>query len=147
MTRTSRNSLSRRKFITNTSQAAVGSLVAAGAWMPGNPASGQGGDAIRQATGTRVGEVTDTEAIVWTRLTANAARNNQGLNVGGRVNRNNPVAVTVPVEQLEGACPGAAGRVRLRYGTREDLSDATDLRVGRRVRGRRLHPPVPPQRA
>ena len=37
----------------------------------------------------------------------------------------------MPVDQLEGACPGAAGRVQLRYGPRADLSDAkvTDVVV------------------
>jgi alkaline phosphatase D len=117
-------SLSRRTFIAHTSQAAVGSLVAAGAWVDPAEAADERSENSHQATGTRVGEVTDTQAILWTRLTENATRNNQGLVVGGRVNRNNPVRVTVPVEQLEGACPGAAGRVRLRYGKQQDLSDA-----------------------
>jgi len=35
------------------------------------------------------------------------------------------VKLTVPVDELEGACPGTSGRVRLRYGTQEDLKDAT----------------------
>jgi alkaline phosphatase D len=119
--------LTRRTFIRSTSQAAVGSLVVANAWSsaawayPSDPAS-------RQAMGTRVGEVTDTSAIVWTRLTAHASRNNDGLKIGPRRDeqgRRVPAEpVTVPVEQLEGACPGAAGRVRLRYGLKQDLSDA-----------------------
>lgn len=67
-----------------------------------------------QATGTRVGEVTSDTAVVWTRLTAHPTRNNDGLKSG-----------TASVEKLEGACPGMVGRVRLRYGTREDLGDAT----------------------
>ncbi len=82
---------------------------------------------VRQATGVRVGEVTDTSAIVWTRLTANAVRNNEGQVILGRVNgkkANELAKVTVPVEQLEGACPGAAGRMRLRYASKEDLNDA-----------------------
>jgi len=54
----------------------------------------------RQATGVKVGEVTDTSAIVWTRVTSKAAR------------------------EKDGACPGAPGKVRLRCGTREDLGDA-----------------------
>ena len=82
----------------------------------------------RQATGVRIGEVTVSTAIVWTRLTANATRNNNGVLIPGRANRKKAeelAKVTVPVEQLEGACPGTAGRVRLRYGTKEDLSNAT----------------------
>ncbi|WP_394796001.1 alkaline phosphatase D family protein [Armatimonas sp.] len=58
-----------------------------------------------QATGTRVGEPTATTAVVWVRLTA--ATRKPGT-----------------LADFEGACPGAAGRVRLRYGTREDLSGA-----------------------
>lgn len=103
-----------------------------GALATGTLALGVGGDppAVepRQATGVRVGEVTDTTAIVWTRLTAHAERNNKGLLIPGRAAGKKPeqlAKVTVPVEQLEGACPGAAGRVRVRYGTREDLRDAT----------------------
>jgi hypothetical protein len=35
-----------------------------------------------------------------------------------------PLPEGTKVETLEGDCPGAAGRVRFRYGEREDLSDA-----------------------
>lgn len=59
-----------------------------------------------QATGTRVGEPTPTTAVVWTRLTEQAVRKPGTL------------------ADFEGACPGTAGRVRLRYGTREDLMGA-----------------------
>ena len=79
--------------------------------------------------GTRAGEVTDTTAIIWTRLTKNPERNNSGGAVAPRVKgekkKGKPESkLTVPVEQLEGACPGAPGRVQLRYGPREDLKDA-----------------------
>lgn len=78
--------------------------------------------------GTRAGEVTDTTAIVWTRLTAAPTRNNSGVLISGRARDKKKgeasPKVTVPVEQLEGACPGAPGRVQVRYGTRKDLSDA-----------------------
>ena len=83
-----------------------------------------------QAMGTRAGEVTDTTAIVWTRLTAAPKRNNNGVVISkqakGRAKKDkNESKVDTPVDQLEGACPGAPGRVRLRYGMSEDLSDAT----------------------
>ncbi len=45
----------------------------------------------RQATGVKVGEVTDTSAIVWVRATAKPAR------------------------EADGACPGAPGKMRLMY--------------------------------
>ncbi len=76
----------------------------------------------RQATGVKVGEVTDTSAIVWMRLTAAAERKGDGVRVVGAADRQLPAGVGV--DDLEGACPGAAGQVRLRYGLRRDLSDA-----------------------
>jgi alkaline phosphatase D len=79
----------------------------------------------RQATGSRVGEVTTESAVVWTRLTANPTRNSDGVKFEKRDKQDKEEPVTVPVEKLEGACPGAEGRVRLRYGTRDDLGDAT----------------------
>lgn len=79
-----------------------------------------------QATGTRVGEATDSSAIVWTRLTKKPQRNNDGVKFDKRADRNNKQPTEIPVEQIEGACPGVAGRVRLRYGLREDLSDAKE---------------------
>lgn len=68
-----------------------------------------------QATGVKVGEVTETSAIVWMRLTAESRRRSGStttLPADGRV------------EDMGGACPGAPGRVRVRYGLREDLADA-----------------------
>ena len=118
--------LSRRRFLANSSQTAVGTLAAA-SWLPATEAAGAAGESARQATGTRVGEVTDTEAIVWIRLTEQATRNNDGVVIPGRVSQRpgrGPAKVTVPVDELEGACPGAAGRVRLHYGRQENLSDA-----------------------
>lgn len=96
----SRRPITRRTFVAGT--AALATIDA------GSPAA----DAPppRQATGTRVGEVTPDSAVVWTRLTANPTR--AAGEAGGAADR------------LEGSCPGAAGRVRVRYGPREDLSDA-----------------------
>ncbi len=79
-----------------------------------------------QAVGTRVGEVTETSAIVWTRLTNYPQRNKDGIVFSKMVDRQNPQLVTVPVEHIEGACPGMAGRVRLRYGLSDDLDDAAE---------------------
>lgn len=76
----------------------------------------------RQATGVKVGEVTDSSAIVWLRVTARAGRNADGLVRKGKVGA--PLPEGTRVETLEGDCPGAAGQVRLRYGEQEDLRDA-----------------------
>lgn len=80
--------------------------------------------AARQATGTRVGEVTADSAVVWTRLTAHPERNNNGAQFG-KFKKGERVRLDRSVEGLEGACPGAAGSVRLRYGPGEDLGTAT----------------------
>lgn len=76
----------------------------------------------RQSTGVKVGEVTETSAIIWTRLTAKAGRNADG------VPRKGPIMLA-PAKDADpnafaGACPGAPGQVRLRYGARADLGDA-----------------------
>jgi alkaline phosphatase D len=110
----SRAPITRRSFVAGTA-----ALAALG---PEPPAAAGDGPPARQATGTRVGEVTADSAVVWTRLTAHPTRNADGVTFG-KGDKEKPV--TVPVEKLEGACPGAAGRVRVRFGTREDLGDAT----------------------
>jgi alkaline phosphatase D len=79
-----------------------------------------------QATGVRVGEVTENSAIVWTRLTKHAERNNTGLVLAKTTGRQGSQPANVPVEQIEGACPGTTGRVRLRFGLSEDLAGATE---------------------
>jgi alkaline phosphatase D len=83
--------------------------------------------ASHQATGLRIGEVTPDSAVIWTRLTAEHERNNSGLVIPGRAVGKRPeqlAKVTVPVEELEGACPAADGRIRLRYGVRADVRNA-----------------------
>ncbi len=69
-----------------------------------------------QATGVKVGEGTPDSAIVWVRFTA-AARRVDSPDIG----KNDPKVVA---DKLQGACPGRAGQVRVRYGLKGDLSDA-----------------------
>ena len=78
--------------------------------------------ALHQATGVKVGEVTTDSARIWVRRTALPERKHDGVVRRGRP-ASRPVA-PAEVDQLEGACPGTAGRVRVRYGTSEDLADA-----------------------
>ena len=111
-------SLSRRSFIKTTAAAAVASpLVAASV------------GAAHQATGTRVGEVTETTAIVWTRLTKASTRNNEGIVFAAKEKgvkaKDQKQAPAPPVHEIEGACPAMTGRVRVRYSLNEDLKDAT----------------------
>src|SRR5688572_24915936 len=83
--------------------------------------SAEGEAAAQQATGVKVGEVTDTTAIVWARLTASPTRKNNGVLFAPRKGKSEPKPkLTVPASEVEGACPGAPGRVRVRYGMKED---------------------------
>jgi alkaline phosphatase D len=113
--RTRTTPLSRRAFL------ATGAAVAI------VPVVGPAADPLphRQATGVKVGEVTDTSAVVWTRLTANPIRNADGAKVVGKGAKQDPPLTDDEVSKLNGACPGAAGRIRVRYGTKTDLADAT----------------------
>ena len=120
------NNLTRRAFVTHTTTMVAGTVVSAKfGSLNAQTASDQG---PYQAMGTRAGEVTDTTAIVWTRLTAAPKRvAGTGLFPKGKRNgakQQKPLSNDW-VDQLEGACPGAPGRVQLRYGTCDDLSDAT----------------------
>lgn len=108
-----------------------------------------------QATGVKVGEITQDSAILWVRHTAADTRNNAGLIPGSpewqkaydaglpkdrpadpepmaggkRKKKAGPVIwpTWISPARLEGNCPGAPGRVRLRYATSESLSDAAWL--------------------
>ena len=76
-----------------------------------------------QATGVKVGEVSDNSAIVWMRLTARPSRRADGVLRRGRPV---PFPAELRVEDLEGSCPGAPGEVRVRYGARPDLAGARE---------------------
>ena len=80
-----------------------------------------------QATGLKVGEVTDATAIVWTRLTRNPQRNSAGAPMVELITEGKPrakskvVAVKYPegksVADIRDAVPGAPGEVRVVYKT------------------------------
>src|SRR5687768_10313762 len=80
----------------------------------------------RQASGVKIGEMTSDRAVIWTRLTRFAARNDprRYLNIEGRWDRHAPPPPAPPSDTLAGACPGAPGRIRIRHGLRDDLADA-----------------------
>jgi len=110
--------LTRRKFLGHS----LAGITAGGVFVSGDSADAAQAGGSRQATGVKVGEVTDTSAIVWMRLTAGAAHNAKGFAPPrGK-------AILLPkdqrIEDLRGACPGAEGAVRLRWSTRADLKDA-----------------------
>jgi len=88
-----------------------------------------------QATGFKIGEVTDSSALVWTRVTRNVARvgfdgpvpviRYRDEKTGKLVSeeesqgREMPPVVTFPdgsdITTIHGACPGAAGEARVSY--------------------------------
>jgi len=72
----------------------------------------------------KVGEVTESSAIIWTRLTASASRNAEGMKCVGKASKEDAALADADVPKLHGACPGAAGRIRVRYGSKPDFSDA-----------------------
>lgn len=114
--------VTRRVFVAAPSAAAF-----CAAASPFTPAYATADGGSHQATGLRIGEVTHDSAIVWTRLTAHSERNNGGLLIPGTAVGKRPdqlAKVTIPVEQLEGACPAADGRIRLRCGRASDFSDS-----------------------
>jgi alkaline phosphatase D len=99
-------------------------LATAGACvLPGPRSYGQPDS--RQATGVKVGEATPTSAIAWMRLTASRARREDGL---VRKGRPQPFDPAIRVEDLHGSAPGAPGRARLVFSTREDLGGAQRTR-------------------
>src|SRR4051794_29332031 len=63
------------------------------------------GPAVFQATGVKVGEVTDTSALLWTRLTQSPERLKDGVRFVG--NKKQLLPPDVRLETLEGICPGA----------------------------------------
>ena len=75
--------------------------------------------------GFRVGEVTQNSAIVWTRVTAEAERNWNGVRDFGRPGAKveEYVPSDTPVDQLQGATPGAVGLVRFTWSRQQDLSN------------------------
>ncbi|MGQ9649917.1 MAG: alkaline phosphatase D family protein [Phycisphaerae bacterium] len=73
------------------------------------------------ANGVKVGEVSQHSALVWARLTAEPTPR-KGIVLKGQVAT---LPADVKVEDLQGAVLGAPGRVRVRFGIAEDLSDAT----------------------
>lgn len=115
--------VSRRRFLATSTQLALGSWIAGNSTGQASLTLEQELASTHQAMGTRVGDVTATEAIVWTRITANPTRNNDGVIVTRQGQAELPQSLP-PVAELDGACPGAPGQVRVRYGLKEDLSEA-----------------------
>jgi len=86
------------------------------------PASGQG--EVHLAMGLRVGEVTQTSAIIWSRVTAQPKRVWPGERRVGRAGKKTPeYTEKINVDGLEGAVPGAAGQLKLFWTENADYSN------------------------
>lgn len=74
------------------------------------------------ANGVKLADVAQDAATVWVRLTAEP-KPRKGIILKGQVAM---LPADVRVEDLQGAVPGAPGRVRVRFGTKDDLTDAAE---------------------
>ncbi|HEX4130649.1 MAG TPA: alkaline phosphatase D family protein [Pirellulales bacterium] len=110
-----RRGISRRQFVVRSATATT-TAANLGRSQAAEPTAAAGPGL---AMGTRVGEVTDTSAIVWARLTARPSRNADGPKFVGHVNRKEEQPPIDNVDALFGACPGMAGRLRVRYRPRK----------------------------
>jgi alkaline phosphatase D len=99
----------------------------------------EGGISVFQATGIKIGEVSDSEAIIWTRITRNVTRVDSSaplpkilyknpetgtLEEQPKSRRSLDPVVEFPngssIETIEGAVPGALGLVRVKYNKESD---------------------------
>ena len=86
------------------------------------PVSGQG--EVHLAMGLRVGEVTQTSAIIWSRVTAQPKRVWPGERRVGRAGKKTTeYTEKINVAGLEGAVPGAAGQLKLFWTKNADYSN------------------------
>jgi alkaline phosphatase D len=112
-------------------EAIVGSVAALTGLSTAPAEETSDGEPPYNAAGERVGEVTESSAIVHTRLTASPKRNDGGYSFPVWVHNltqpemqslNIPEGMTIA--NLEGACPGKAGKARLIYGVDQSLAQA-----------------------
>lgn len=68
---------------------------------------------VHMANGIKIGEVTPSSAIVWTRLTRNIERNVGGKPFPKNVNNERRSQAFEDLAAMEGSVPGAAGEVRI----------------------------------
>ena len=86
---------------------AIGAMLIGSALRAAPPAN------TRQASGVRVGEITPTSAVLWTRRTTASSRLADGILRKAKAPNAFPVKPDEDVRKFEGACPGEPGAVRL----------------------------------
>ena len=80
---------------------------------------------VYQANGIKIGEATQDSAIIWTRLTKNPSANTNGE----KFPKVSKEAAQIPkgktLEDMEGAVPGAKGKVKITWSTKGEKSNHT----------------------
>ena len=76
---------------------------------------GHASDAAHMANGIKIGEVTATSAIVWTRLTSQPERNVGGAPFPKETGKDRRSGDYGDLAEREGSVPGVAGEVRITY--------------------------------
>ena len=79
---------------------------------------------VHLGMGFRVGEVTQTSAIVWTRVTATSEPNWNGTPPDPRTSPTRVMVknAEIPADRYEGAMPGAPGQVRIIWSNNPELT-------------------------
>lgn len=81
-----------------------------------------GAETTRQATGVKVGEITQNSAIIWLRLTRDARGRHDGLRV-----TEFEMPANTDVDELIGEATGMAGELRVRYSDNPELNEAKKM--------------------
>ncbi len=75
----------------------------------------QNAEPVHEANAIKIGEVSSTSAIIWTRLTKHPERNVNGTPFPKNVNDEEKSLPVEDLSKMEGSVPGAAGDVRVGY--------------------------------
>ncbi|MEZ5355716.1 MAG: alkaline phosphatase D family protein [Bryobacteraceae bacterium] len=81
--------------------------------LSGLATSARGADGSHQASGVKAGEITPDSAVIWTRRTATVRRLDEGIRRRGHTPKAWKLKPGEDVNLFEGACPGAAGEMRV----------------------------------
>src|SRR5258708_20018334 len=90
-----------------TRREALAAALAGGSLRAGDAAN------THQATGVKVGEITPTSAVIWTRRTRSAKRLDSGVRYRASGQEATHLAQGADVDAIEGACPGEAGYIKV----------------------------------
>jgi len=118
----------RKDFVRQTGLLAIAGIACgatAAAQAKDSPTRPSTDNPVYFASGCRVGEVSSTSAIVWTRLTAEPERRWDGIVPAPLMSPTRVISPSpdIPVDSWEGAVPGVPGELRIRLSTSPLLGD------------------------